>query len=112
MDTAAVNAIARILANVDRKRLGYESIVHLDDLKPVDASYYYEQAAIAIQSLAAPQQTAIRTQVERIEWSGTSEHVYGCCPLCERFRVEGHEAGCRIAALVALYAETPPQETT
>ena len=51
MDTAAVNAIARILANIDRKRLGYQSIAQLDDLESVDASYYREQAMIAIQAL-------------------------------------------------------------
>ena len=50
---AAVNAIARILANVDRQRLGYQGIVQLDDLEPADVGYYREQAVIAIQALEA-----------------------------------------------------------
>ena len=45
---------------------------------------------------------AVQQIVSDLEWSGTDEHVHGCCPICLNYPAEGHEGDCSLRKLVAL----------
>lgn len=51
MASPEVEVIGRMLCNIERKRLGLNSVLRLDTLEPEATRHYREQAVMAIRSL-------------------------------------------------------------
>lgn len=99
MASPEVNAIARILANVQRKRLGFTSVFDLESLAPEEIQHYREQAVIAIRSLntehvdqaidAAAQMYALKTYGLTFDSLSDNKRVFcahAARAICNRFR--------------------------
>ena len=56
MASPEVEVIGRMLANIERKRLGFASILRLENLEPEETEYYRERAVMAIRLLDREQE--------------------------------------------------------
>ena len=94
-----VEVIGRMLANIERKRLGFASVLRLENLEPEETQHFREAAVLAIRMLdreqqdeaiyAAAKMYAIRTYGCGLD--GMSDHKKGFCvwvarAVCNIFR--------------------------